>query len=89
MARLLLSPKWSKTFLEVNMTKLIGMIIIAGTIASLSACGDKKDSTEAAKDAQKIIQEGMQKEKSMVEGMVKAGENLDKKMPEQKEETKK
>jgi len=71
------------------MTKLIRMILIAGTIASLSACGDKKDSTEAAKDAQKIIQEGMQKEKSMVEGMVKAGENLDKKAPEQKEETKK
>jgi hypothetical protein len=71
------------------MAKLIRIIVIAGAIASLSACGDKKDSTEAAKDAQKIIQEGMQKEKAMVEGMVKAGENLDKKTPEQKEETKK
>ncbi len=71
------------------MTKLIRMIVIAGTIASLSACGDKKDSAEADKDAQKIIQEGMRKEKAMVEGMVKAGENLDKKTPDQKEETKK
>jgi hypothetical protein len=71
------------------MTKLRRMIIVAGTIASLSACGDKKDSTDAAKDAQKIIQEGMQKEKAMVEGMVKAGENMEKKMTEQKEETKK
>ena len=71
------------------MTKLIGMILIAGTLAGVSGCGDKKDSTEAAKDAQKIIQEGMNKEKAMVEGMVKAGENLDKKAPEQKEETKK
>ncbi|MSP39828.1 MAG: hypothetical protein EXR70_15180 [Deltaproteobacteria bacterium] len=71
------------------MTKLIGMILIVGTIAALSACGEKKDSTEAAKDAQKIIQEGMKKEKAMVEGMIKAGENLDKKAPEQKEETKK
>jgi hypothetical protein len=31
----------------------------------------------------------MQKEKSMVEGMMKAGNNLEKKMTEQKEETKK
>ena len=71
------------------MTKLLRAMIIAGAIAGLSACGDKKDSAEQAKDAQKIIQEGMQKEKAMVEGMVKAGENLEKKMTEGKEETKK
>lgn len=71
------------------MTKLMRMIMIAGTVASLSACGEKKDSTDAAKDVQKIIQEGMQKEKAMVEGMVKAGENMEKKMTDQKEETKK
>jgi len=72
------------------MKKSICMVITAGAIAAFSACGgDKKDSAEQAKDAQKIIQEGMQKEKSMVEGMMKAGENMEKKMTEQKEETKK
>jgi hypothetical protein len=72
------------------MNKLIRTVITAGAIAALSACGgDKKDSAEQAKDAQKIIQEGIQKEKAMVEGMMKAGENIEKKMTEQKEETKK
>ena len=72
------------------MNKLIHMTAIAGMIAAISACGgDKKDSADKAKDVQKAIQEGMQKEKAMVEGMVKAGENLEKKVTEQKEETKK
>lgn len=56
---------------------------------AVAACGDKKDSAAKQAEAQRAIQEGMQKEKSMVEGMMKAGENLDKKMTEQKEETKK
>jgi hypothetical protein len=65
-------------------------MIIAGAIAGLAACGgDKKDAAEQAKEAQKIMQEGLQKEKSMVEGMVKAGENIEKKAIEQKEPTKK
>jgi hypothetical protein len=69
--------------------KLILALIMAGTIAGLSACGDKKDSADKAAEAQKAIQEGMQKEKSMVEGMMKAGEKLEKEMTEKKEETKK
>ena len=72
------------------MNKLISVTLIAGMIAAVSACGgDGKDSADRAKEAQKTIQEGVQKEKAMVEGMVKAGENLEKKMTEQKEETKK
>ena len=62
------------------------MIAIA---LALSACGDKKNSATTAQEAQKAIQEGMQKEKSMMEGMVKGVETMEKKMTEQKEETKK
>jgi hypothetical protein len=68
--------------------KTIAQLAIAMALA-VSACGDQKDSAEKQAEAQKAIQEGMQKEKSMVEGMMKAGENLEKKMTEQKEETKK
>jgi predicted small lipoprotein YifL len=71
------------------MKKFISVTIVAGMLAGLSACGDKKDSADKAAEAQKAIQEGMQKEKSMVEGMMKAGEKLEKEMTEKKEETKK
>jgi hypothetical protein len=71
------------------MKKFISVTIVAGMLAGLSACGDKKDSADKAAEAQKAIQEGMQKEKSMVEGMMKAGENLEKEMTEKKEEAKK
>ena len=56
---------------------------------SISACGDKKDSADRNLEAQKAIQEGMQKEKQMYEGMQKGAENLEKKTQEQAEETKK
>lgn len=62
---------------------------IAGMIFGFSACGDKKDSADKAAEAQKAIQEGMQKEQKMMEGMMKAGEKLEKEMTEKKEETKK
>jgi len=62
---------------------------IVGMIFGFSACGDKKDSADKAAEAQKAIQEGMQKEQKMMEGMLKGAENLDKKATEQKEETKK
>lgn len=71
------------------MNKFIRMAMVMGLVVGFSACGDKKESGDKAAEAQKIIQEGMQKEKSMVEGMVKTGESLEKKMTEQKEETKK
>ena len=57
---------------------------------ALSACGgDKKDSADRENEAQKAIQQGMQKEKAMYEGMQKGVENIEKKMEEKKEETKK
>jgi hypothetical protein len=56
---------------------------------TICACGDQKDSADRAAEAQKAIQQGMQKEKSMMEGMVKGVETMEKKMTEAKEETKK
>jgi hypothetical protein len=71
------------------MKYLIRMTVIAGLIAGISACGDKKDSAERNQEAQRAIQEGMQKEKAMMEGMQKGVEDMEKKMTAQKEETKK
>jgi hypothetical protein len=58
--------------------------------AGLSGCG-KDDKNSAARDAevQKRIQEGMQREKQMYEGMQKGTENLEKKAPEPKQESSK
>ena len=66
------------------------MLMTIFLACALSACGgDKKESAEREKEAQKVIQEGVQKEKAMFEGMQKGVENIEKKMQEQKEETKK
>ncbi|MBM4263941.1 MAG: hypothetical protein FJ143_18550 [Deltaproteobacteria bacterium] len=67
------------------MVKFIRLVAVAATLTALAACGEKKD----AVDVQKVIQEGMQKEKAMMEGMQKNVESMEKKMTEQKEETKK
>ena len=70
--------------------KLSGPLVVAILLASaLSGCGDKKDSAEREKEAQKLIQEGMQKEKAMYEGMQKGVEELQKKAETQSGETKK
>ena len=71
------------------MNKFIRLSMVVGLVVGFFACGDKKESDDKAAEAQKIIQEGMQKEKSMMEGMAKSAENIEKKMTEQKEETKK
>ena len=71
------------------MQRLQQLLMIPMLAFAICSCGDKKDSAERNLEAQKAIQEGMQKEKQMVEGMQKGAENLEKKMPEQKEETKK
>jgi hypothetical protein len=63
------------------------MLILLMAFA-ISACGDKKDSAARDQEAQKAIQEGMQKERRMYEGMQKGTEGIEKKMQEQKEETK-
>ncbi len=65
------------------MSRLLTSFIAIVVILSLAACGgDKKDSTARENEAQKVIQEGMQKEKAMVEGMQKGVENMQKKMEE-------
>jgi hypothetical protein len=71
------------------MKQLIRMMVIVGMIAGFSACGDKKDSAERTQEAQRAMQEGVQKEKAMMEGMAKGVENMEKKMTAEKEETKK
>jgi hypothetical protein len=65
------------------------LVIISVLALAVSSCGDKKDSADRNLEAQKAIQEGMQKEKQMYEGMQKGAENLEKKVQEQKEEPKK
>ena len=71
------------------MKQLIRLMITLSMIAGFAACGDKKDSAERAQEAQRAMQEGVQKEKAMIEGMQKGVENMEKKMTEQKEATKK
>jgi hypothetical protein len=65
------------------------LAIIAMLAFAISSCGDKKDSADRNLEAQKAIQEGMKKEKQMVEGMQKGMESLEKKMEEPKAEPKK
>ena len=71
--------------------KVSGQCLLALLLASvLSACGgDKKDSAERDKEVQKVLQEGMQKEKAMYEGMQKGAEDLQKKVEAQGGEAKK
>ena len=71
--------------------KQIALSSLALAIAVIiSACGgDNKDSATTAQEAQKAIQEGMQKERAMMEGMQKGVENIEKKMAEPKEATRK
>jgi hypothetical protein len=71
------------------MNHLQRWMMIPGLALAIWSCGDKKDSANRNLEAQKAIQEGMQKEKQMYEGMQKGAENLEKKMQEQKEEPKK
>ena len=66
--------------------RLTGVIL---AIVAISACGDKKDQAEREEAAKQAIQQGAQKEQKMMEGMAKGVENLEKKMTESKEETKK
>jgi len=59
------------------------MMLAFACLLALAACGDKKDSAQREQEAQKAIQEGMQKEKQMFEGMQKGVEELEKKAAEQ------
>ena len=71
------------------MKHLQRLVIISVLAFAVSSCGDKKDSADRNLEAQKAIQEGMQKEKQMYEGIQKGAENLEKQVQEQKEEPKK
>ena len=71
------------------MNHLQRLLIISVLALAICSCGDKKDSADRNLEAQKAIQEGMQKEKQMYEGMQKGAESLEKKVQEQKEEPKK
>ena len=68
---------------------ILRSLVIVGVVLTVSACGDKKDQAQRDEAAKQAIQQGMQKEKSMMEGMAKGVENIEKKMTEAKEETKK
>lgn len=66
------------------MNRIAGTMLVTACVLALSACGgDKKDSAERDKEVQKQIQEGMQKEKALFEGMQKNVETLEKKVEEQ------
>jgi hypothetical protein len=71
------------------MNNLGQLIVIVAIAFAISACGDKKDSAARDQEAQRAIQEGMQKERKMYEGMQKGVEGLEKKTPEQKNEANK
>ena len=71
------------------MRNTIRWVVIVGMIAAVSACGDKKEAAQREEAAKQAIQQGMEKEKAMMEGMQKGVENIEKKMTEQKQETKK
>ena len=64
-------------------------VALALAVAIAACGGDKKDSAERDAEAQRAIQQGMQKEQKMMEGMVKGVETMEKKAAETKDETKK
>ena len=71
------------------MNKFIRYMAICLSVAVLPACGDKKEQAQREEAAKQAIQQGIQKEQKMIEGMAKGVENIEKKMTEAKEETKK
>lgn len=66
------------------MNKLGQLLLIVAIAFAISACGDKKDSAARDQEAQRAIQEGMQKERKMYEGMQKGVESVEKKTQEQR-----
>jgi uncharacterized protein YlxW (UPF0749 family) len=70
-----------------------GFISISAALLLACLCfscsKDEKTSAERDKEIQKALQEGAQKEQKMYEGMQKGIDNIEKKMQDQKEQTKK
>ena len=56
---------------------------VVATALVISACGDKQDSADRAEEAQKAIEQGMQKERALMEGMQKGVEDIQKKMADE------
>jgi hypothetical protein len=54
-------------------------MVLSVTLALTACGGDQQSSDDRTKEAQKAIQEGMQKERQMYEGMQKGVEALEKK----------
>ena len=71
------------------MDKLINVTLIAASLAVFSGCGDKQNQAERDEAVKQAIEQGMQKERAMMEGMVKGIENVEKKLTEQSETSKK
>ena len=66
----------------------LSAVLLALTL--FAACSnDEKSSAERDREVQKALKEGVQREQKMYEGMQKGVENMEKKMQEQKEETRK
>jgi hypothetical protein len=71
------------------MNKLFASALVALSVTVVSACGDKKDQAQREEAAKQAIQQGVEKEKAMMEGMAKGVEGIEKKMSDSKDETKK
>jgi hypothetical protein len=69
----------------IRVVAFIAMVVVLGM-----ACGkDEKSSADKAAEVQKAIQEGIEKERKMYEGMQKGVEGLEKSVREQKTKEKK
>lgn len=62
--------------------KHYGWMLLSLMLAFPGCGGDEKSSDERAKEAQRAIQEGTQKERQMYEGMQKGVEGLERKAEE-------
>jgi hypothetical protein len=66
------------------MREIVLYICFTFAVTMLTSCGDDKSRDERAREAQRAIQEGSQKERQLYEGMQKQTEGLEKKPAEQK-----
>jgi hypothetical protein len=72
------------------MNPVMKLSVALGLCIAASACGgDSKDSADRAAEAQKAIQQGIQKEQKMIEGMVKGVQTMEKNAAEAQEGTQK
>ena len=65
------------------MNRIVKISLALAIAWAISACGDKQESADRAQEAQKAIQQGMQKENSMIDGMQKGVEDIQKTMADE------